>query len=94
MRFAVPNDAVVALDDRFGAGAAGARVGGDLVAEGQEAGDPRGDSAAHDLFHHRASQTPERAGIDHGNQLLAGGVEPADAGAENGAHIPVEGGVV
>jgi len=87
-------NAVVTLDDRFGAGAAGARVGGYLIAESQKTGDTRGDPAGHDLFHHCAAKTPNAAGIDQGDDPLADGVEPPDTGSENGAHVPIEGRVV
>ena len=75
-------DALVPSYDRLGARTARARVRRDLVAQREHARDPGRDTAAHDLFDDRATHAADPAGVRHGHQLLACGVQPADAGTE------------
>ena len=56
-------DALEPHRDGLGPCAAGARVGGDLVAEGELPGDARRDAAGHHLLDRRRAEAPHLAGV-------------------------------
>ena len=62
-------DAQAALDHRLGPGAAGARVGGHLVAEGEDPGDARRDAARHHLLDGGAAEAAHLLRVDERDHL-------------------------
>src|SRR5438445_500082 len=82
-------DALQARDDRLGAGAARARVRGDLVAEREQTRDARGDAARHHLLDCRAAEPAQLAAVGERYDPLADRVHAADPRAEDGAGGPV-----
>ena len=81
-------DAVGAVDDRLGAGAAGAAVGRDLVAEREQPAHPRRDAAAHHLLDDRRAEAAHLAGVGHRHELPADRVEAADARCRAPRRLP------
>ena len=79
---------------RLRAGAAGARVGGHLVPEPEQTRDTCRGAARHRLLDGPAPETAHLARVGERDDPLRSGVHAADARAEDGARIPVDGVVV
>src|SRR3546814_17809801 len=74
MRISDWSSDVCSSDRRLGASGTGRAVGGDLTTKCEQAAELGRHRAAHHLFDHHRTQTPDAALVDHRNQANANGL--------------------